>query len=83
MSPERFVRCSDYLGVIGKAEVVIRAQVNDRVRLAVVIDARVGVGARKEFGLVELRGPRALAHPRGERGGSLEGIAGFASEKVT
>src|SRR3954451_19938657 len=70
------------LGVIGEAEIIVRAEIDDRLRLAVVIDAGARFGTREKLGLVEFRSPFGLAHPGGEGRGGLKWIAGLASEKI-
>src|SRR5438309_9140820 len=55
MSPERFVRCSDYLGVIGKAEVIVGAKINDRLGLTTITNGGTSVRRGQEFWLIQFR----------------------------
>src|SRR2546430_14764639 len=63
MSPERFVRCSDYLGVIGKAEIIVGGKINDRLRLTTITNGGRSVSGGQEFWLIQLDRPRANSHP--------------------
>src|SRR5437763_15654607 len=63
MSPERFVRCSDYLGVIGKAEIIVGAKINDRLPLTTITNGGTSVSGGQEFWLIQLDRPRANWHP--------------------
>src|SRR5436309_15972909 len=65
MSPERFVRCSDYLGVIGKAEIIVGAKINDRLRLTTITNGGTSVSGGQEFWLIQLDRPGANSHPIG------------------
>src|SRR5947209_12253990 len=63
MSPERFGRCSDYLGVIGKAEIIVGAKINDRLRLTTITNGGTSVSAGQEIWVKTLARPRAEAAP--------------------
>src|SRR4029077_14747434 len=82
MSPERFVRCSDYLGVIGKAEIIVGAKLNDRRRLTTITNGGTSVGAGEEFWLIQLDRPRANSHPIGKTWRGLKRIIGLAREEI-
>ena len=51
---QRFVCGSHHFGVICEAEIIVGAEIDDRSRLAVVIDHRARICGREELGLVEL-----------------------------
>src|SRR5213595_279928 len=82
MSPERFVRCSDYFGVIGKAEIIVGAKINDRLRLTTITNGGTSVSAGKEFWLIQLDRPRANSHPISKTWRSLKRIIGLAREEI-
>src|SRR5256714_2373858 len=82
MSPERFVRCSYYLGVIGKAEIIVRAKINDRLRLTTITNSGTSVGGGQEFWLIQLGRPRANSHPIGKTWRGLKRIIGLAREEI-
>src|SRR5438105_7656507 len=82
MSPERFVRCSDYLGVIGKAEIIVGAKINDRLRLTTITNGGTSVSAGQEFWLIQFDRPRANSHPISKTWRGLKRIIGLAREEV-
>src|SRR5438309_6820158 len=82
MSPERFVRCSDYLGVIGKTEIIVGAKINDRLRLTTITNGGASVGGSQEFWLIQLDRPRANSHPVGKTWRGLKRIIGLAREEI-
>src|SRR5207244_2943629 len=82
MSPERFVRCSDYLGVIGKAEIIVGAEINDRLRLATITNGGTSVSGGQEFWLIQLDRPRANSHPISKTWRGLKRIIGLACEEI-
>src|SRR5258708_19714375 len=82
MTPERFVRCSDYLGVIGKAEIIVGAKINDRLRLTTITNGGTSVSAGQEFWLIQLDRPRANSHPISKTWRGLKRIIGFAPEEI-
>src|SRR5437016_13505447 len=82
MGPERFVRCRNYLGVIGKAEIIVGAEINDRFWLATITNGGAGVSGGHQFWLIQIRRPRANSHPIGETWRSLKRIVGLASEDI-
>jgi hypothetical protein len=82
MSPERFVCCSDYLGVIGKAEIIVGAKINDRLRLTTITNGGTSVSGGQEFWLIQLDRPRANSHPIGKTWRGLKRIIGLAREEI-
>src|SRR5437868_10164295 len=82
MGPERFVRCRNYLGVIGKAEIIVGAEINDRFGLATITNDSAGVSGGHQFWLIQIRCPRANSHPIGETWRSLKRIIGLAREEI-
>src|SRR6476646_5651638 len=82
MSPERFVRCSDYLGVIGKTEIIVGAQINDRLRLNTITNGGTSVSGSQEFWLIQLDRPRANSHPIGKTWRGLKRIIGLARKEI-
>src|SRR5437016_2474803 len=82
MSPELFVRCSDYLGVIGKAEIIVGAKVNDRLRLTTITNGGTSVSGGQEFWLIQLDRPRANSHPISKTWRGLKWIIGLAREEI-
>src|SRR5256886_14899712 len=78
MSPERFVRCRDYLGVIGKAEIIVGAKINDRLRLTTITNGSTSVSGGQEFWLIQLDRPRANSHPISKTWRGLQRIIGLA-----
>src|SRR2546421_7391603 len=82
MSPERFVRCSDYLGVIGKTEIIVGAKINDRLRLTTITNGGTSVGGGQEFWLIQLDRPRANSHPISKTWRGLKGIIGLARKEI-
>src|SRR5438132_5056506 len=82
MSPERFVRCSDYLGVIGKAEVIVGAKINDRLGLTTITNGGTSVRRGQEFWLIQFDRPRANSHPISKTWRGLKRIIGLAREEV-
>src|SRR6478672_13533085 len=82
MSLERFVRCGDYLGVIGKTEIIVGAKINDRLRLTAITNGGTSVSAGQEFWLIQLDRPRANSHPISETWRGLKRIFGLAREEI-
>src|SRR6266513_6136483 len=82
MSPERFVRCSDYLGVICKAEIIVGAKINDRLRLTTITNGGTSVSGVQEFCLIQLDCPRANSHPISKTWRGLKRIIGLAREEI-
>src|SRR5512133_1107893 len=82
MSPERFVRCIDYLGVIGKTEIVVGAKINDRLRLTTVANGSTSVSGSQELWLIQLDRPRANSHPIGKTWRGLKRIIGLARKEI-
>ena len=82
MGPECFVRCRNYLGVIGKAEIIVGAEINDRFWLATITNGGAGVSGGHQFWLIQIRRPRANSHPIGETWRSLKRIVGLAREEI-
>src|ERR1700751_1059300 len=82
MSRERFVRCSDYLGVIGKTEIIVGAKINDRRRLTTITNGGTSVSAGEEFWLIQLDRPCANSHPIGKTWRGLKRIIGLAREEI-
>src|SRR5437763_14407109 len=82
MGPERFVRCSDYLRVIGKAEIIVGAEINDRLRLATITNGGTSVSGGQEFWLIQLDRPRANSHPISKTWRGLKRIIGLACEEI-
>src|SRR6266513_639423 len=82
MSPERFVRCSDYLGVIGKAEIIVGAKIDDRLRLTTITNGGTSVSGGQKFWLIQLDRPRANPHPVSKTWRGLKRIIGLAREEI-
>src|SRR5437763_15307135 len=82
MSPERFVRCSDYLGVIGKAEISVGAKINDRLRLTTITNGGTSVSGGQELWLIQLDCPRANSHPISKTWRGLKRIIGLARKEI-
>src|SRR5437660_9792637 len=82
MSPERLVRCSDYLGVIGKTERIVGAKINDRLRLTTITNGGTSVRGSQEFWLIELDRPCANSHPIGKTWRGLKRIIGLARKEI-
>src|SRR6478736_949263 len=82
MSPERFVRCCDYLGVIGKTEIIVGAKINDRLRLTTITNGGTRVSAGQEFWLIQLDRPRANSHPISKTWRGLKRSIGLAREEI-
>src|SRR6476659_2723232 len=82
MSRERFVRCSDYLGVIGKTEIIVGAKINDRLWLTTITNGGTSVSGSQEFWLIQLDRPRANSHPIGKTRRGLKRIIGLARKEI-
>ena len=82
MGPERFVRRRNYLGVIGKAKIIVGAEINDRFWLATITNDGAGVSGGHQFWLIQIRRPRANSHPIRETWRSLKRIVGLAREEI-
>src|SRR6185312_6495671 len=82
VSPERFVRCGDYLGVIGKTEIIVGAKINDRLRLTTITNGGTSVSGGQEFWLIQLDRPRANSHPIGKTWRGLKRIVGLARKEI-
>src|SRR5437667_5932102 len=54
---ECLVRRDQHLGMIGKAEIIIRAEINHRPRFAAIADHRAGVCAGEEFRFIQFDRP--------------------------
>ena len=50
---QSFVRGGDDFGVIGQSEIIVGTKIDDRVRLAVVMDRGPRIGCRQHFRLVQ------------------------------
>ena len=59
MRGERFMRGRDDLGMIGEAEIIVGTEVDDRVRLAAVVQGRARFGWAEQLRFVELDRPFA------------------------
>src|SRR6266496_1270856 len=79
---ERVVRRSDDLGMIGQAEVIVGAKIDDALRSAVVSNSGAGVCTGEQFRLIQFDRPRAGLHPGGETWRSLQRVAAFAREEI-
>ena len=79
---ERRFRRGDDLGMIGEAEIVVGAEIDDRPGLAVVIDRCPGVGTGEQFRLIEFDRPCAGLHPAGKSWRSLQRVASFARDEI-
>ncbi len=77
-----FMRGRKHLGVIGKAEIVIGAEINHRPRFATVVDHRAGICAGEEFRLIQFDRPCADPHPVCKARWSLQRVVAFARQKV-
>ena len=55
---EGLVGRGNHFRVIGQAEVIVGAKIDDRLRLAVVLNRSASVGRAEHVGLVKFRGPR-------------------------
>src|SRR5439155_22545016 len=82
MSPERFVRCSDYLGGIGKAEIIVRAKINDRLRLTTITNGGTSISGGQEFWLIQLDRPRANSHPISKTWRGHKQISGSGRKEI-
>ena len=69
--------------MIGEAEVIVRTEIDDGLRFAVVGDGGARVGGGEQFRLVEFDRPCACLHPASESGGRLQRIAAFGREEIT
>src|SRR4051794_2015407 len=68
--------------MVRQAKVIVRAKIEDGVRLAVVIDRGPRLSRGHQFGFVQLDRPGAHAHPLGKARGSFERVAAFAAEEI-
>src|SRR5438045_9050816 len=82
MSPERFLRCSDYLVVSGKTEIIVGAKINDRLRLTTITNGGTSVSGSQEFWLIQLDRPGANSHPIGKTWRGLKRIIGLARKEI-
>src|SRR5438874_8573160 len=82
MSPDRFVRCRDYAGVIGKAEIIVGAKLNDRLRLTTITNGGTSVSGGQEFWLIQLDRPRANWHPISKTRLGLKRIISLARKEI-
>ena len=80
---KRFVRSRNHCGVISETKIIIGTEIDNRARLASIIDRCASVGRGKQFGFIQFYRPRSDSHPVCKTRRRLEWIAGFASEKVT
>ena len=82
MGFERFVGGGDDLGMIGEAEIIVGAEINDRARLAVITNRGARFGAGEQFRLIEFNRQCAGLHPAGKGWWSLQRIAAFARDEI-
>src|SRR5205807_6851309 len=73
---------SDYLGVIGKAEIIVGAKINDRLRLTTITNGGTSVSGGQEFWLIQFGRPRANSHPIGKTWRGLKRIIGLARKEI-
>src|SRR5436190_11273206 len=83
MGAESFMRSGQHLWVIRKAEIIIRTEIDDRLRFALVINQSTRIRTGKQLGLVKFNRPRPDAHPVCKARWSLQRITAFTRQKVT
>ena len=79
---QRLVRGRDHFRMIGEAEIIVGTEIDDRMRLAVVIQRRPRFGRAQHLRLVKFDGPFAHLMPAREGRRRLERILAVADEKV-
>src|SRR5215470_17375368 len=76
------MRRSDDLGMIGEPEIIVGAEIDHSMRLAVVGDGRARFRGRAQLRLVKLHRPRTRFHPARETRRCLKRIASFPRKKI-
>ena len=82
MGPEGFMRCRNYLGVIGKAEIIVGTEIDDGLWSAFIIESGAGVSGGQQFWLIQLDRPRSNSHPIGKTWRGLKRIIGLARQEI-
>ena len=82
MAFECFLGRDNYFGMIGQSEIIIRAEINDLLGFAAVLDGGARIGRSQKLRLVKFHRPCADVHPPGKTGRRLQRVAGFPSEKI-
>ena len=79
---QSFMRSGDDFGMIRETEIIVGAKINDRARLAVVLDRGARIRRGQQFRLVKRGSPQAGAVPLGEGGRRFERILAVANEEI-
>ena len=82
MGAERLVRRDQNLGMIGKAEIIIRTEINHRPRPAAVTDHCARIRCAKQLRFIQFNRPRANAHPVCKARWSLQRIIAFTRQEI-
>ena len=82
MGIERFVRGRDDFRMVGEAKIIIRAEINDRVRLPAVIQHRAHFRRSEHLWFVKFDRPFAGLMPFRENRRRLQRIFAVADEKI-
>ena len=77
------MRGGQHFRVIGKAQIIVRAEIDHRPRLPCVIDHRARICGCEELRFIQFNRPRAKTNPVCKGRWSLQRVVAFARQKIT
>src|SRR5207244_12683639 len=80
--PQSLVRGGKHFRVIGKAEIIIRTEIDHRAWFPAVVNHRARICTGEELRFVQFNRPRAETYPVRKARWSLQRIVAFARQKI-